>query len=239
MLREIGKYPKQDFNESLIDVCKSYFMYQIWESKSLIASNMDNLLLLNSGFYTWLVLPALIFLARIIDVSMGTIRVIFVSRGFKYLAPIVGFFEILIWLLAIGQIMKNLSNPMCYLAYAGGFAMGNFVGIHIAEKLSLGVVMIRVVTNQDATPLVDCLKAEEYGVTSVDGHGTSGQVKVIFTIVQRRDVRSVVELIKKFNPQAFYSIEEVRVVEKGVFRARKSWHNFDFSGFFRPFRKGK
>jgi uncharacterized protein YebE (UPF0316 family) len=200
---------------------------------------MDNLLLLNSGFYTWLVLPALIFLARIIDVSMGTIRVIFVSRGFKYLAPIVGFFEILIWLLAIGQIMKNLSNPMCYLAYAGGFAMGNFVGIHIAEKLSLGVVMIRVVTNQDATPLVDCLKAEEYGVTSVDGHGTSGQVKVIFTIVQRRDVRSVVELIKKFNPQAFYSIEEVRVVEKGVFRARKSWHNFDFSGFFRPFRKGK
>jgi uncharacterized protein YebE (UPF0316 family) len=200
---------------------------------------MDGLLLFNSGFYTWFVLPVLIFCARIIDVSMGTVRVIFVSRGFKYLAPVVGFFEILIWLLAIGQIMKNLSNPVCYIAYAGGFAMGNFVGIHIAEKLSLGVVMIRVITKDDAAPLVNFLKAENYGVTSIDGHGTSGQVKVVFTIVQRREVRSVVEIIKKFNPQAFYSIEEVGLVEKGIFPTRKSWRHFSLSDLFRPFRKGK
>lgn len=200
---------------------------------------MDNLLLMNPGFYTWFVLPALIFSARVIDVSMGTIRVIFVSRGFKYLAPVVGFFEILIWLLAIGQIMKNLSNPMCYIAYAGGFAMGNFVGIHIAEKLSLGVVMIRVVTTKDAVPLVDFLKEENYGVTSIDGHGTNGQVKVVFTIVPRREVGTVVELINKFNPQAFYSIEEVGLVEKGIFPIRKSWRDATLSGLFRPFRKGK
>ena len=73
---------------------------------------MLNILLSNSGFYTWLILPLLIFLARVLDVSIGTVRVIFISRGLKYLAPIVGFFEILIWLLAIGQIMKNLSNPL-------------------------------------------------------------------------------------------------------------------------------
>jgi len=200
---------------------------------------MDSFLLFNSGFYTWFVLPVLIFCARIIDVSMGTVRVIFVSRGLKYLAPVVGFFEILIWLLAIGQIMKNLSNPACYIAYAGGFAMGNFVGIHIAEKLSLGVVMVRVVTKDDAAPLVDFLKAENYGVTSIDGHGTSGEVKVVFTIVPRREVPGVVELIKKFNPQAFYSIEEVGLVERGIFPARKSWRNFSLSGLFRPFRKGK
>ncbi len=200
---------------------------------------MDNLLLVNSGFYTWFILPALIFCARIIDVSMGTVRVIFVSRGLKYLAPVVGFFEILIWLLAIGQIMKNLSNPACYIAYAGGFAMGNFVGIHIAEKLSLGLVMIRVITKNDAAPLVDFLKAENYGVTSIDGHGTSGQVKVVFTIVPRREVRSVVDLIKKFNPNAFYSIEEVGLVERGIFPVRKSWREFNLLGLFRPFRKGK
>lgn len=200
---------------------------------------MDNLLLINSGFYTWFILPALIFFARIIDVSMGTIRVIFVSRGLKYLAPIVGFFEILIWLLAIGQIMKNLSNPMCYIACAGGFAMGNFIGIHFAEKLSLGLVMIRVVTTKDAVPLVDFLKEKNYGVTSIDGHGTSGQVKVVFTIVPRREVESVVDLIKKFNPQAFYSIEEVGLVEKGIFPVRKSWRDFNLFGLFRPFRKGK
>ena len=200
---------------------------------------MDNLLLVNSGFYTWLVLPALIFCARIIDVSMGTVRVIFVSRGLKYLAPVVGFFEILIWLLAIGQIMKNLSNPACYIAYAGGFAMGNFVGICIAEKLSLGIALIRVVTTKDALPLVEHLKAKNYGVTSIDGHGTSGQVKVVFTIVPRREVYSVVELIKKFNPQAFYSIEEVGFVEKGVFPLRKGWNFVGLFNLFRPFRKGK
>ena len=196
-------------------------------------------LLASSWVYTWIVIPLLIFVARIFDVSLGTVRVIFVSRGLKYLAPVVGFFEIIIWLLAIGQIMKNLSNPACYIAYAGGFAIGNFVGIYIAEKLSLGLVMIRVVTKIDATPLVEFLKAENYGVTSVDGHGTSGQVKVVFTIVPRREVRSVVELIKKFNPHAFYSIGEVGLVESGVFPVRRSWRDLSLLGLFRPFRKGK
>ncbi len=202
-------------------------------------NDMSYLLLFNSGFYTWFVIPFGIFVARILDVSLGTVRVIFISRGMKYLAPVVGFFEILIWLLAIGQIMKNLSNPACYLAYAGGFAMGNFVGIYIAEKLSLGVVLIRVVTQKDALPLVQSLKAADYGVTSVDGHGTSGQVKVVFTIVPRREAQGVVELIKKFNPHAFYSVEEIGFVEKGVFPLRRSWHDSALLWLFRPFRKGK
>jgi len=200
---------------------------------------MDNTWLFDSGFYTWFVLPALIFIARVIDVSMGTVRVIFVSRGLKYLAPAIGFFEILIWLLAIGQIMRNLSNPICYIAYAGGFAMGNYVGICIAEKLSLGVVLIRVVTKKDALPLVEHLRSQNYGVTSVDGHGTSGEVKVVFTIVHRREVPSVVDSIKKFNPKAFYSIEEVGFVEKGVFPSRKRWPNYSLLKLFRLFRKGK
>jgi len=200
---------------------------------------MDSLLFFDSGLYTWFVLPSLIFIARVVDVSMGTVRVIFVSRGLKYLAPIVGFFEILIWLLAIGQIMKNLSNPVCYVAYAGGFAMGNYVGIRIAEKLSLGVVLIRVVSKKDALPLVECLKSESYGVTSVDGHGTSGEVKVVFTIVPRRELQGVVDLIKQFNPQAFYSVEEVGFVEKGVFPLKKGWQDSALLRLLRPFRKGK
>jgi uncharacterized protein YebE (UPF0316 family) len=200
---------------------------------------MGNALLLNSGLYAWFVLPLLIFVARVADVSMGTVRVIFVSRGLKYIAPIIGFFEILIWLLAIGQIMKNLSNPACYVAYAGGFAMGNFVGIWIAEKLSLGVVLIRVVTKKDASGLVGYLKSADYGVTSVDGHGAAGEVKVVFTIVPRREAQRVVELIKRFNPKAFYSIEEVGFVEKGVFPAKRAGNFFGMSRVFRPFRKGK
>ena len=192
-----------------------------------------------SVFYVWFLLPFLIFLARVVDVTMGTIRVIFVSRGLKYLAPVVGFFEILIWLLAIGQIMKNLSNPVCYIAYAGGFAAGNYIGIAIAEKLSLGVVLIRVVTAKDALPLVERLKEQNYGVTSVDGHGTSGQVKVVFTVVKRREVPNIVELIKTFNPHAFYSIEEVGFVQKGIFPLRESWRDSRSLRILKPFRKGK
>lgn len=201
--------------------------------------NMDGILSTSSGYYTWLLIPLLIFIARIADVSMGTVRVIFVSRGFKYLAPVVGFFEIIIWLLAIGQIMTNLSNPVCYVAYAGGFAMGNYVGICIAERLSLGMVLIRIVTKKDAVALVEHLKSEEYGVTSVDGQGTNGDVKVIFTIVPRREVKPVIDLVKKFNPNAFYTIEEVGFVESGVFPVRKSWYESSWLRIFRPFRKGK
>jgi uncharacterized protein YebE (UPF0316 family) len=196
---------------------------------------MSDLLLSNSAFYIWVVLPLLIFIARIADVSLGTVRVIFITRGLKYLAPIVGFFEILIWLMAIGQIMRNLSNPLCYIAYASGFATGNYFGILIAEKLSLGVVLIRVITSKDASELLEYLKSAEYGVTSVDAQGSAGKVQVVFTIVQRREVTGVVNLIKQFNPKAFYTIEEVGFVEEGIFPTRKNW----LSSVFRSLRKGK
>ncbi len=195
--------------------------------------------MLNFDIYAWFVLPFLIFLARVIDVSLGTVRVIFVSKGLKYLAPVVGFFEILIWLLAIGQIMKNLSNPICYIAYAGGFAMGNYVGIIIAERLSLGVALLRVITQKDAADLVKLLNSSRYGVTSVDGRGAHGKVNIIFTIVPRKEITKVVELVKRFNPKAFYTIEEIGFVERGVFPMRKSWRNEAFEFLFRPFRKGK
>ncbi len=195
--------------------------------------------MLASVLYAWFFLPLMIFMARVADVTLGTVRVIFVSRGMKYLAPLIGFVEILIWLMAIGHTMQNLTNPACYVAYAGGFAMGNFVGITIAERLSLGVVMIRVITAQDALPLVQRLKTENYGVTSIDGHGSSGQVKVVFTVVPRREVSRVIGLIKTFNPRAFYSVEEVNFVEKGVFPLRKSWRDSLLSNVFGAFRKGK
>jgi len=200
---------------------------------------MGGILLLSSVFYTWLILPFLIFLARIADVSVGTVRLIFVSRGLKYLAPVAGFFEVLIWLLAIGQIMQHLSNVACYVAYAGGFATGNFVGMLIAERLLLGVVLVRVIIEKDANLLIDALRSGNYGVTSIDGHGISGEVKVVLTIVPRREVRQVVALVKRFNPQAFYSIEEVGFVEKGVFPSRKSRGDSRLLGLLRRSREVK
>jgi hypothetical protein len=117
----------------------------------------------DTPLFSWVILPGLIFLARITDVSVGTVRLILVARGFKYLAPIAGFFEVLIWILVIGQIMQNLTNPVCYIAYAGGFATGNFVGLWIAEKLSLGMVLIRVITPKPAGDLLEGLGADNMG----------------------------------------------------------------------------
>jgi uncharacterized protein YebE (UPF0316 family) len=200
---------------------------------------MFALIVPQSAWFTWVILPLLIFLARIMDVSIGTVRLIFVSRGLKYLAPVAGFFEVLIWILVIGQIMQNLSNPLCYVAYAGGFATGNFIGILIVERLSLGMVLIRVITPREVNRLVESLKEQQYGVTSIDGQGANGPVQVVFTIVPRRQAGAVVDLIKRLNPHAFYTIEEVDHVERGVFPVPRDWCPIRLLNLLRPFRKGK
>jgi uncharacterized protein YebE (UPF0316 family) len=170
----------------------------------------------------------LIFLARICDVSLGTIRVIFVSRGYRHLAPILGFFEISIWLFAIGQIMRDVNDISIYFAYAAGFATGTYVGIVLEEKLSLGTVLVRVVTKRDSTDLVGALKDGGFGVTTHAADGAMGPVTIIFTVVKREDLPRVVEIIKRFNPHAFYSVEDVRHASEGVFPAREG-------GFFRSY----
>jgi uncharacterized protein YebE (UPF0316 family) len=172
--------------------------------------------------YTWVVLPLLIFLARICDVSIGTVRIIFVSRGKKLLAPLLGFFEILIWLLAIQQVMQNLTNIMCYIAYAGGFATGTFVGMVIEERLAIGIMVVRIITQQGAGELVNVLKEKDYGVTTVDAKGARGKVNIIYTVVNRCEVGDVINTIKEYNPKAFYTIEDVREAYKGVFPMRPS-----------------
>jgi uncharacterized protein YebE (UPF0316 family) len=165
--------------------------------------------------------------------------VILVSRRLKYLAPFAGFFEVLIWIIVIGQIMQNLSSPICYVAYAGGFATGNYIGILIAEKLSLGMVLVRVIFPKRANGLIDRLRERHYGVTSIDGQGANGPVEILFTIVPRRDVYGVIELVKEANPEAFYSIEDVDHVERGVFPVRRKWFDLSLVRLGRPFRKGK
>jgi uncharacterized protein YebE (UPF0316 family) len=175
---------------------------------------------LSSGLFTWIILPILIFIARICDVSLGTIRVIFVSRGYRHLAPILGFFEISIWLFAIGQIMRDINDISIYLAYAAGFATGTFVGIALEEKLSLGTVLVRIITKRDYTDLTGALRGAGYGLTTHAADGTQGQVTIVFTVVKRQDLPQVIEIIKRFNPHAFYSVEDVRHASEGIFPAR-------------------
>ena len=171
----------------------------------------------SSETFSLIILPLLIFIARVLDMTLDTIRIIFVSRGKKFLAPFFGFFEIMIWLFAIGQIMQNLTNITYYLAYAGGFATGVFVGISIEEKIAVGTVVVRIITKKEATKLVENIKSEGYGVTCFDGEGATGQVKLIYTAIRRKDVDNVVGIIKRFNPKAFYCIEDIRSASEEIY----------------------
>ncbi|MFZ5987854.1 MAG: DUF2179 domain-containing protein [Bacillota bacterium] len=190
---------------------------------------------LNSELFSWVILPILIFISRIFDVTLGTIRIIFVSRGKRYLAPLLGFFEVMIWIMAISQIMQNLNNFACYVAYAGGFAAGTFVGIIIEEKLAIGMLIVRVILVKDECRLKERLSNAGFGVTVVDARGISGEVKIIYTIIKRKDLREVMEIINKCNSKAFYSIEDARKVSQGIFREGTS-SNYNRTGVLNLFR---
>jgi uncharacterized protein YebE (UPF0316 family) len=189
--------------------------------------------------FAYVILPIMIFCARICDVTMGTIRVIFISKGIRYLAPVIGFFEVIIWLLAIGQVMNNLTNIVSYIAYGAGFATGTFIGMYIEEKISLGLTSVRIITKEDPMELIQFLRSHNYGVTSVDGEGGTGRVKMIFTIIRRQDLTHVVSIIKEFHPNAFYSVEEVKSVAEGVFPDKPSRGAFSWMDSLRFYRKGK
>jgi uncharacterized protein YebE (UPF0316 family) len=193
---------------------------------------MDLISFYNSDAFKWVILPILIFLARMTDVSLGTLRIIFVSHGLKYIAPLVGFVEINIWLLAIGQIMQNLNNLITSLAYAGGFATGAFVGMLIEEKLSIGMVVVRIICKHDTTELVKSLRDANYGVTTHDAEGINGPVKIIFAVIRREDLRDVLNHINKIHPHAFYSVEDIRSVGEAMLPYQR--HRL-----FRSQRKGK
>jgi uncharacterized protein YebE (UPF0316 family) len=194
---------------------------------------------LASPVFAFLVLPLMIFCARVCDMSLDTIRVIFMSKGIKYLPAVIGFFEVIIWLLAIGQVMNNLTNVVCYIAYGAGFATGTIVGMAIEEKISLGLTSVRIVTKKDPADLIQYLRTHDYGVTSIDGDGATGKVKMVFTIIKRQDLSHVISIIKQFNPGAFYSVEEVKSVAEGVFPDRRSQGVFSWINTLWFYLKGK
>lgn len=179
---------------------------------------MDNV---SFDWFALIILPLLIFFARIADVSLGTLRIIFVSKGYKIIAPLIGFIEILIWIVAISKIIQNIDNWVCYIAYAGGFAVGNYVGMRIEEKLAIGYELVRVITQKDANNLVANLQKKGFGITTIKAQGTSGEVAVIYLIINRKKIEDVVEIIKKYNPNALYTVEDLRFVSKEIFYSTK------------------
>lgn len=162
-------------------------------------------------------MPLIVFLARVTDVSLGTLRIIFTSRGRRNIAPVLGFVEVFIWIVVVSQVVKNVHSLPAYLGYAAGFAVGTYVGMKIEERLALGTLVIRIILSQGGEDLAQRLRSAGYGVTVVNGMGAEGGVKLLYTVIQRKNLDEITNVIKSINPNAFYSVEELRRVESGIF----------------------
>jgi uncharacterized protein YebE (UPF0316 family) len=169
-------------------------------------------------------LPLFIFLAEVCVVTISTMRTIFVARGMRFLAPLLGIFEVSIWLFAIGEVMKNLNDWRCSAAFAGGFTLGNFLGILLEEKLALGSVSVHMITHRDASQLIDALRSANYGVTHIEAEGATGPVQVVYTVVKRKELERVLSIARRFQPNVFYSVDDLHSVAAGVApMTRRRW----------------
>jgi uncharacterized protein YebE (UPF0316 family) len=161
-------------------------------------------------------LPLFIFLAEVCVVTISTMRTIFVARGMKFLAPLLGMFEVSIWLFAISEVMKNLGDWRCSAAFAGGFTLGNYLGVLLEEKLALGSVGVHMITHHDASHLIDALRSASYGVTAIEAEGSTGPVHVVYTVVKRKELERVLRIARRFHPNVFYSVDGLHSAAAGV-----------------------
>jgi len=156
------------------------------------------------------VVPLTIFFARILDVSLGTLRIMFVSKGMRGKATVLGFFEVLIWIVIVAQIFQNLDNWFNFIAFAGGFATGTYIGMRIEEKMSVGTQIFRIITHQPTEILVQKLREADFRVTSINAEGLSGTVRIIFTVARRKRWKELAALVGEWAPESFYSVEDVK-----------------------------
>lgn len=189
----------------------------------------------DSQLWPLLGIPLLIFCARLCDVSLATVRIILISRGLRSVAPFIGFFEVLIWLIALGQVMQHLDRPINYVAYAGGFACGTWLGIFFEGKIALGMVALRVIAPEDATDIVDRLREAQFGVTTFGARGLAGNVRLLFSVLPRRDLPKALEIVQSTQPKAFISISDVRSASEGHFPRPGG----GFAGLLSLLRQGK
>jgi uncharacterized protein YebE (UPF0316 family) len=156
-----------------------------------------------------------IFGLRIIDVSCDTMRVIFAIRGKRGVASVLGFVQALVWIYAVGNAVKHLGSPLHVIGYAGGYAMGTYVGITIERAIAYGVATVRVVSKTAGVEIAEALRQSGHGVTEFPGFGRDGSVEILNSVVQRTHVDDVLAIIEKWDKDAFVTVEEPKVLRGG------------------------
>ena len=175
--------------------------------------------------YEYIILPIFIFFARISDVTIGTIRIIMVSRGNRVVAALLGFFEVIIWLIAVGQVLTHLHSWISYVAYGAGFPAGNYIGISIENRLAIGIQTVQIITNENLKTLSMVLREEGFGVTNLKANGQKGELDFIHLVVPRKRTKRIIEIVNEFDPGAFVSVTDIRSAHAGYFgtKTRVSW----------------
>jgi uncharacterized protein YebE (UPF0316 family) len=172
---------------------------------------------LNSS-QAWL-FALMIFTLRVGDMSLDTLRVLFVVRGRRPIAWVLGFFQSLLFVIAITTVLANLDNPLNIAGYAAGFATGNVLGMYIEERLAVGHIQLTIISMNRGAAVCDALRIAGFGVTEIPGRGKNGTVSVILTSVFRKDVDRLETVILETDPEAFVTREDVRPMRRGFWRA--------------------
>lgn len=165
--------------------------------------------------------PLFIFAARIVDVSLDTMRVLFAIRGRRGVAGGLGFFQALVFILAVGSAIKHLDSAGHVLGYAAGFASGTIMGVTIEQKLAYGLATVRVISRHGGVEIAEALRDRGYGVTEFAGHGREGHVEFIHSVVHRSHLDEVSAIVDRFDPDAFVTVEEPRILKGGRLATRE------------------
>jgi len=155
-------------------------------------------------------MPVFIFFARICDVSLGTLRIAFVSKEMRLRAAALGFVEVLIWIIVVAQLIGHLDNWINFVAYAAGFSAGTYLGLWIENKLKVGIFIVRIISADNIQELIEKLREADFMLTRLDAQGSFGPVEIIFTIVKRKRWSELKTIIDSFDADVFYSLEEVK-----------------------------
>lgn len=191
---------------------------------------------ISDELYSYVLLPLLIFIARIGDVSINTIRIIYVLGGRRFTATLLGFFESFIWLMAISQIFNHLDNWICYVAYPAGFASGIYVGMIIEERIAYGKVIVRIITRKEIVGLIEYLNSQQFRYTHVNAEGPDGHQNLVFTVLERDGLDDLLMTLKQILPTAFYTVEKVnRAAEVGTIAEQSS--RWDILSWLRGLRR--
>ena len=155
----------------------------------------------------------LIFVLRALDVGMATVRIVLVSRGKKGTATVIGFFEALIWVIAVARVLEALDDPLRMIAFAAGFAAGTYVGSMVEEWLAIGQSMVRIVTPTSAGQIAPLLREKGFGATVLNGDGMNGEVRVTFTVLPRKRIEEILKLVKELSPEAYVTIDNTASID--------------------------